>query len=244
LLTKYIAATLTYAAVLIGIADKVVHGTRIDLTQVSRLQWGAIVVATLSYAVVMVETWRTQKELSNQKQQRRMVQELARTQIKRAIDVLLGPYRHFLEKAFPADEWDRLENDARYVLQVLAEPRGRSAFQSIGAHDDAGMYPKCKNWELLATRTQVAGDLLGESVTKFGSYLTAEILNAVETLRTDEMVGMRLPDLQVLITANQQMKTFTLEHVLGGMGDYAAFDTMLERIRTLLDWIESEAKAA
>jgi hypothetical protein len=58
------------------------------------------------------------------------------------------------------------------------------------------------------------------------------------------MAGMRLPDLEVLITANREMATFTLEHALGGLGDYAAFDTMLRRIRALLDRIETDPKPA
>ena len=86
--------------------------------------------------------------------------------------------------------------------------------------------------------------MLNQSVAKFGSYLDAAVLDAIERLRGDEMAGMRLPDLEVLITANQQMAAFTLEHALGGRGDYAAFDAMLGRIHGLLDLIEIDAKAA
>jgi hypothetical protein len=235
---KYIAPTLAYVAAMIGIADKAIHTPGIDLAQISGLQWGAIVVATLSYAAVMFETRRTGKELAKQKEQRAKLQELGNVQIRAAVDVLLRPYRLFLEGVADVDDWDRLD-DTKYVLQQLVDPRVRSHFKSVDARGDANVYPKCKNWELIAERTKVARELLGESVVKFSSYLSAETIEAIEILRTDEMVGMRLPDLQDLITANQGVTTFTLEHVLGGRGDYAAFDTMLLRIGALLDRIES-----
>ncbi len=244
MLTKYIAATLTYGAALIAIGDKAIYNGRIDLAQVSALQWVAVVVASLSYVVVLVETRRTDRELREEKQQRTKVRELARTQIRLTVDVLLRPYRLFLKGVVPVDDWDRLDSDAGYVLEVLGEPRARSGFHSIDARADANVYPKCKNWELLAERTRAAHDLLGQLVTKFVSYLSAEVLDAVEALRSDEMAGMRLPDLEELITANQHMTMFTLEHALGGLGDYATFDTMLGRIRALLERIEIEGKAA
>jgi hypothetical protein len=243
LLTKYIAVTFTYLAAMIGIADKAIGLRGLNLSQVSKLQWGAIVVATLSYAVVVVETRRTGKELAKQKQQRTKVQNLASIQVRVAIDVLLRPYRLFLRGIITVDDWARLD-DSRYVLQQLSDPGVRSHFNSVDARANANVYPVCKNWELIAENTTVARNLLGESVSKFSSYLNAEIIEAVEALRADEMVGMRLPNLAVLITANQDMTTFTLQHVFEGMGDYAAFNTMLLLIGTLLDRIESVAKAA
>ena len=244
LFTKYIAATLTYAAAVIAIADKAIHNGRIELAEISTLQRGAITVATLSYVVVLIETRRSNRELTKEKLQCTRVRELANIQIRSALDVLLRPYRLFLKSVVPVDDWDQLDTDAGYVLQVLAEPRARSEFHSIDARADANVYPKCKNWELLAECTRKAQALLGELVAKFSSYLGAEVLEGVETLRADEMAGIRLPDLEVLITANQEMATFTLEHALGGRGDYAAFDTMLGRIRALLDRIETDAKPA
>src|SRR5271156_4133406 len=92
---KYIAPTLAYVAAMIGIADKAIHTPGIDLAQISGLQWGAIVVATLSYAAVMFETRRTGKDLAKQKEQRAKLQELGNVQIRAAIDVLLRPYRLF-----------------------------------------------------------------------------------------------------------------------------------------------------
>lgn len=243
MLTKYTTATMAYAAAMIGIADDAIQGSRIDLEQISVLQWGAIAVATLSFVVILAQTKRTQKKLGEQKQQRARVQELANIQIKLAIDALLRPYRLFLQSFVAIDAWDRLDS-ARHVLKMLSDPSTRSGFKSIDVRSEANVYPKCKNWQLLAERTQAARDLLGESVAKFSSYLSAETLEAVENLRGDEMVGMRLPDLQVLISTNEDMTSFTLEHALGGRGDYAAFDAMLKRIGALLDCVEGVANAA
>ena len=77
--TKYIAATLTYGAAVIAIADKAIHNGRIELAQVSALWWVAIVVASVSYVMVLVETRRTNKDLREQKLQRTRVRELTRT---------------------------------------------------------------------------------------------------------------------------------------------------------------------
>jgi hypothetical protein len=243
--TKYIAATLTYGAAMIAIADKAISGGRIELARVSTLQWGAAIVATLSYAVVLLETQRSNKDLREQKLQQAKVRELARTQLRMAIEILLRPYRLFLKDVVSVDDWDRLDSDSVYVLAVLDEPRARLAFRSMDARADANVYPKCKNWELLAERTRSARDLLGQLAAKFVSHLSAEVVEAVEALRTDEMVGMRLPDLDDLMTANKHMAAFTLEQVLGGgPRGYDAFDAMLVRTRALLERIDIEERAA
>lgn len=244
MLTKYIAATLTYAAAAIAIAEKAINNGRIDPTKISALWWMAIVVATLGYVFVLVETRRTTRELKKQKLQRSAVKGLATARMRRAIDHLLRPYKLFLKGVVPVDDWDRLDNDADYVLKMLGERSARSAFRSIDARADANVYPKCTNWELLADRSREARDLLGQLVANFSSYFGPELLAAVESLRADEMVEMRLPDLGDLVTANQELPTFTLEHALGGLGDYAAFDTMIARTRTLLDTIRLDAKTA
>jgi hypothetical protein len=162
-----------------------------------------------------------------------------------AVEILLRPYRLFLKEVVSVDDWDRLDSDSAYVLGVLGEPRAQAAFGSIDARADANVYPKCKNWELLAERTRTARDLLGQLVTKFISYLSADVVDAVEALRSDDLVGMRLPDLEDLMTANQQMAAFTLEHALGGgPHGYDAFDAMLRRTRALLERIDMEERAA
>jgi|GEM_PF-4487119 len=244
MLTKYIAATLTYAAAAIAIAEKAVSNGRIDPTKISALWWMAIFVATLGYVFVLVETRRTTRELTKQKLQRAAVKGLADARMRRAIDVLLRPYKLFLKGVVPVDAWDRLDNDAGYVLQILGEPGARSAFRSIDARADANVYPKCTNWELLADRSREARDVLGQLVANFSSYFGPEVLATAETLRADEMVGMRLPDLGDLVAANQELPTYTLEHALGGLGDYAAFDTMIVRTRALLDAIRLDTKTA
>jgi hypothetical protein len=78
----------------------------------------------------------------------------------------------------------------------------------------------------------------------FAGYFSAETLAAVESLRSDRMISYRLPDLNTLISAQDPVKDLPLDFVLTERGDYGPFDTMLVRIRDVLDELDKEGDRA
>lgn len=243
--TKYVSAILVLAAALTGI----IGDTHNDALGITPLGWGAIVVVTLSFVVIVVETYRDQRALSWQERQRREVQRVAHRQIFQAVRVLLGPFSMILHEIWKKNPRGDLvdlgrTNDARYLLRMLGLSEIRAQFHTINLRVSPDVYPPKIWWEFFAEHARSASEKLNSVAAKYSAYLRAETLTALEDLRADEMVGLRLPHFADIVMANERLPNLTLEHAFSGPSGYAALDEMVNRINKLIDLTESKSVSA
>jgi hypothetical protein len=235
-MTKYLSAVLVLAAALTGI----IGDTHNEENGVTPLGLGAIIVAVLSFLVIVVETYRDHREINWQERQRREIEGVAHRQIVEAVKQLLVPFYVVLHEVWKKNSRRGLVDlekvsDERYLLHTLALPAIRVEFQTMDLRVSPGVYPPKIWWEYFAEYAILGSERLNNAAAKYSAHLSSRTLIALEDLRADEMVGMRLPRLKDIVMANEHLPKLTLEHALSGRGDYAAFDKMLSRVGVLLN---------
>lgn len=125
-------------------------------------------------------------------------------------------------------------SDERYLLRTLFVAEVRAELKTMSLRVSPNVYPPRIWWEYLAEHACSGSEKLDSVAAKYSAYLSSETLIALEDLRADEMVGLRLPRLKDIVDANELLPTLTLGHALAGPGDYKAFDAMLRRVKVLL----------
>ena len=95
-MTKYASAIFALAAALVGIVGGTQDSTRPGIAGITQLGWAAIVVAVLSFAVILIETYRDHAKINWQAEQKAKVRRVANRQVVEAIMYFLSPFRVLL----------------------------------------------------------------------------------------------------------------------------------------------------
>lgn len=234
-MAKYFSALLALAAALTGI----IGDTYNDVQGVTPLGWGAIVVAFASCGLIVWETRRDRRALNWQELQKIEIRQVANRHIVDAVKHLLVPFYVILHEIWRKDSRSGLvdlarTDDERYLVTALARPEIRAEFATMNLRVSPSVYPPSIWWQYFAEHAVGASRLLNDVAAKYGAYLDSQTLVALEALRADEMVALRLPRLHDIVMANERLPNLTLAHAFSGMRDYAAFDAMLHRVSVLL----------
>jgi hypothetical protein len=232
---KYLSAFVALAAALTGI----IGDTHNEAQGITALGWGAIVFAFLSCGAIVYQTRRDRRALAWQERQKVAIRQVANRQIVDAVEHLLVPFYVILHEIWNKDSRSGLvdlarTNDEQYLLEALSRSEIRAEFASMNLRESPDVYPPSIWWQYFGEHASGGSRLLNDVAAKYGAYLDSRTLIALEALRGDEMVGLRLPRLHDIVMANERLPKLTLAHAFSGMGDYAAFDAMLTRVRVLL----------
>src|SRR5881227_1219427 len=95
-MTKYASAVFAFAAALTGIVGDTHDKARPGLAGITLIGWAAIVVAALSFAVILVETYRDHAKINWQAGQKAKVRRVANRQVVEAVMYFLSPFRVLL----------------------------------------------------------------------------------------------------------------------------------------------------
>ena len=250
-MTKYVSAALAFAAALVGVLGETHDKAHPGLAGITALGWGAILVALLSFVVILVETRRDHAKINWQERQKTKVRRIANRQVSEAVAHLLWPFHMFLTEIWKqaADldfDLDKMDKSSTYVLGLLSKPAVRAEFD----HIDLRARPKnglpLLWWEYLAKHATEARELLNQAAAKYSGYLDADILVAIEDIRADELVYFRLPGLGELESspANTQITPFPLSFAFGPREGGRAVDALIEKIRAILDRTNTPERAA
>jgi hypothetical protein len=250
MITKYASATFTCAAGLTGIIGNTHDATNPGVSGITLLGWGALLAVFLGFVVIVLETYRDQRKIHWQIQQKAKVRDIANRQIVDAVMHLLNPFRILLSQEIRGKAKDveigfeELDKSARYIVDLLSNPAVQSEFERVDLRATPNVAPPIVWWEYFAKCAVEARDLLNQAAAKYSGYLTPDSLVALEELRADSVVSFRLTHLGELVSMNEQIKPFPLSHAFGGRSEYAEFETMLCRVRNVLAHTENKQSIA
>lgn len=244
-MTKYAAAVLALVAALIGI----IGDTHSEATGITLLGWSAIVVATLGFVATTVEIYRNRRARKRRQQKNAKTRRIANRLIVEAMQHLLVPFYVVLYEIWKNSPRGYLVDlaksaDPRYLLVALTRPEIRAELQNITLRASPDACLSRVWWESFAEHASSGSKMLNNVVEKYGAHLSSETLAALEELRADEMIGIRLPRIKDIVMANAHLPKLTLAHVLAGMNDYSALDAMVRRVVALLDLAEQRSIGA
>jgi hypothetical protein len=239
-MTKYIFAALAFAAALTGIVGDTHDSARPGAAGITTLGWWALIFATLSFVVILLETHRDHAKINWQAQQSAKVRRVANRQIVEAIKYLLMPFHVLLtemwtKKSTSEIDLDKLDGTPTYVVDLLFSATVRAEFDHVDLRATPNVYPPIVWWEYFAKHASEARELLNQAAAKYSGYLDPDTLAAIEEVRADEVVYLRLPGLGVLESTNKHISPFPLTFAFGPHMGLANLNAMLEKLRALLD---------
>lgn len=242
-MTRYLAAFLGFAAVLVGVVGDTWNKKRRGLAKLTRIGRVAVFLAALSLGVTLVETNRDHRAIDWQTEQKGNVRRVANRQVREGVNHLLNPFCILLEnihhkRADLEIRAQSLVEDPRYVVSLLSNPSVRAEFESFDLRrspENPGVFPVFLWWQLFSRNAQDADRVLNETVAKFSGYFDAEALVAIEELRSDEFFRMRLLDLSTLVSANDHLDAYPIAFAFMGREDYGALDSLLAKVTDVLD---------
>ena len=246
---KYASAVFAFAAALTGIVGDTHDSARSGIASITLLGWTAIVVAALSFAVILVETYRDHVKINWQAAQKAKVRHVANRQVVEAIMYFLSPFRVLLTEIWQKRrdlevDLDQLDRSPTYILELLSTPSIRADFKSVDLRAKPNVYPPTLWWEFLSKHASEARELLNQAAAKYSGYLAPDALAAIEEVRSDELVCFRFPHLGELEAENKQIVPLPLTDAFGIREGWESFDVMLGKIRSVLGHAGSEEDAA
>jgi hypothetical protein len=249
-MTKYATALFAFAAALTGIIGDTHNAAHPGITGITMLGWCAIPAATLGFIAIIIQTYHDHTTINWQTAQKAKVQAIANHQVVEAVMCLLNPFRIFISQEIWSKRRDieinleALDKSATYIVDLLSSAAVRSHFESVDLRAKPNVAPPIIWWDYFAKCAVEARELLNQAAAKYSGYLSPDTLVAIEELRADGVVSFRLSHLDELVEANEHIAPFPLSNAFGGRGDYKEFDTMLQRLRTVLTYADTKTKAA
>jgi hypothetical protein len=166
------------------------------------------------------------------------VRDIANRQVAEAVTYLLWPFHILLieiwktrnDLDFDLDEMDR---NSAYVLDLLSNSTVRAEFEYVDLRARPANGLPLLWWEYFAKHASAARELMNQAAAKYSGYLDADTLVAIEDIRSDELVYMRLPHLGELESDNKRINPFPLTFAFGTREGYLSLDKMIEKIRAL-----------
>lgn len=246
---KYASAVFAFAAALTSIVGDTHDSARPDIAGITLLGWAAIVVAALSFAVILVETYRDHVKINWQAAQKAKVRRVANRQVVEALMYFLSPFRVLLTEIWQKRsglevDLEQLDRNPAYILGLLSNPSIRADFKSVDLRAKPNVYPPTLWWEYFSKHASEARELLNQAAAKYSGYLDPDALAAIEEVRSDELVCFRFPHLGELESNNKQIVPLPLTYAFGIREDWASLDVMLGKLRAVLDHAGSEERAA
>lgn len=246
---KYASAVFAFAAALTSIVGDTHDSARPGIAGITLLGWAAIVVAALSFAVILVETYRDHVKINWQAAQKAKVRRVANRQVVKALMYFLSPFRVLLTEIWQKRsglevDLEQLDRNPAYILGLLANPSIRADFKNVDLRAKANVYPPTLWWEYFSKHASEARELLNQAAAKYSGYLDPDALAAIEEVRSDELVCFRFPHLGELESDNKQIVPLPLTYAFGIREDLASLDVMLGKLRAVLDHSGSEERAA
>ena len=246
---KYASALFAFAAALTGVVGDTHNSTRPGIAGITRLGWIAIVVAALSFAVLLVETYRDHAKINWQAAQKAKVRVIANQQVVEAIMYFLTPFRLLLTDIWQKRrgleiDLEQLDKSPTYILELLSNPSIRVDFESIDLRGKPNVFPSIHWYDYLAAHASGARELLNEAAAKYSGYLDPDALAAIEEVRADELVCFRLPYLGQLEATNRQIVPLPLTAAFGIREGGESLDVMIRTLRKVLHHVGNEERTA
>jgi hypothetical protein len=243
---RYALALLAFAAALTGVLGDTHDSARPGLAGVTSLGWAAILVAALSFLIILIATYRDHAKMNWQTRQRAKVRCIANQQVAEAVMHLLNPFHEFLrELALPPErsgleiDLNRVDN-ASYIIDQLFRPAVRVEFWAVDLRAKPNVHPPLLWWEYFARSASEARELLNQAAAKYSGYLEPDILVGIEQVRADELVCFRLPTLGELESDNSHIVPLPLCDAFGPIEPDRNLDAMLKKLRAVLDHVSSD----
>lgn len=246
---KYASALFAFAAALFGIIGDTHDSARPGIAGITYFGWAAVVVAALSFAVIIVSTYRDHVKINWQAKQKANVRRVANRQVIEAIMYFLSPFRVLLTEIWQRRsgmeiDLDQLDKNPAYILDLLSNRSIRVDFKNVDLRAKPNVHPPTRWCEYFAEHASHACELLNQAAAKYSGYLDPDALAAIEEVRSDELVCFRFPHLGQLEADNKQIVPCPLTYAFGIREDLEPLDAMIKKFRAVLDHTRSEEHAA
>ena len=244
---KYISAFLAFGAAVIGVFGDTHLSDKTGFASITELGWATITIAFVSFIITGISTWRDQRKINWQSLQKEQIRKIANREVWSAANKLLDPFavflngiahEHYDEEIFIGKTdniYRAIDMEPEFLLdQLVRNPPIKDRLAEIDLRKRLSLRSEpVYVWQYLSESAIQAGELLDATIMKYGTYLKAETIIAIENLRNDELVHFRFPNLDELLSMNEKVDNLTVLHGIGRDPNYAVLQEMFNKVETI-----------
>jgi hypothetical protein len=204
MITKYASAAFTCAAALTGIIGDTHDAAFPGVPGVTLLGWAAIVAVLLGFIIIILETYRDQKKINWQTQQRKRIEEIAHAEIRLAIKQITAPFFSLFGDSNKESVFEiipeRIEDSDSMAAVLRVELRSNNPGELMSGHFE-------ETWDkVLKMNADHGAERIDRAMQIYGTYLEPSVLESLYDIRTSEFLVLRLQRLDELVEMNTKVE--------------------------------------